>query len=1050
VVNLTHIGWKNEWLRFRAGWDIPEDLRKDQQPGNLLLAMFKLKRIPRDLRHPELEKRFTELLEGTAFFRWWLVTCGNPDDKVFQLNFPDNHSTIPWELLISSIIGARHRTAVCLTRTSAHATIAESPSVFDEPMRNLILLGDDGASIGLKQLNLQAEVKQIQSAWEGLEGSFQKCVMRPEIQAAKAGDLRELLEEIKPHILWFSGHGLSKPETALLFADGEKITAKRLAGLIESSRHRPLYAVFWACDTGGPDARPNGISVTPALFAELSRVDILAVLAMQAPIRDVSARAMTAGLFRLLGTGMSLEHALAHTRVPLIDNYPSGAHPLDWACPVIWSASDPVENLKWSSASQQSIARFQLAGRWALRLRLEQPAVLVDPPSADERTIARAWSAQKRTWIFDPTGLDNFEDKQAWLRTLQAIPYENDDLFVLPVILGHADAETALRQWSHGTFESMRPGDVPREIVETIQRIRELPIVGWKQLCQIPRIYLAVANPPHYDPLDAFWKPLLSSTGPYVNVVSSQDIPRDFLRDWAVDKIEAETSPTRLALAIGQASRLARALAILNMPLSSDLISIHDETAHGATRLADWENRDDIVVQTSAGPVIRAVARQLILDQITEEETVLAHRDCVAMMMRLPRLTLPLRERLVVHYLGANQPSEAVYEVMELCSTYHAIEQPFAAIRAVETLAEHKGKIPSRRRLVVAAVYLQVGMLDQAQRWLDLSQPQSVLEKAWKHGMQHEIFKSEGIPQHRDKALEEIETAIRICEVALRQPPPDLQREELEKIQRALLVYRQDRARMLQYFFADREQAVAEEYSRLIRELSTRPGADLDLAAVKRNYSELLRKRAKDPRDAERQQARELLGEAEDLARKYTGSPILAEVLYEKAKLAEADGRLADACDYLNECIEVSGISNHTMLRAIAQNRRFWKCEQFALARWFEIEKALASFRHGWALRSLIDARLRVSKTLEGLGDLEYSLRTLEANAADLVRNPSFDQGSDRSRILRTFAGLVIVNEKLNCSALAPSDFSVAYPWFKDWYAGKTARDLDAIWQEVA
>ena len=1043
MVDLIQINWKKDWLRLRAGWDVPADLHR----GDLLLSISKLRRVPQDIRDPKIKHRFEALIKNTTFISWWDQFCGREKDKLFTLNFPDNACRIPWELLIERLRATRLHSTVSLVRTDANAIKPEAPSVFDEPMKSLILLGDDGTSIGLKRLDLSTEVEQLQSAWQELESGIRRCVNRPVVCNAKRVELPGLLREFKPHVLWFSGHGFAKPETTLLFAGGDKVTSKEFADLIEQSGQTPLYAVFWACDTGIPDARTSTVSVTPAFFRELSRVGVLAVLGMQSPIRDVSARTMAANLFRHLASGTSLERSLARTRALLMEDRPTEAHPLDWACPVIWSASTPVENLKFNSA-QQPFVKFQLTGRWALRLGFESPAVLISRPTEEELRRAHAWTSQRGTWVIDPSGLDNTEDRIAWLRTLQAIPAEKY-LFVLPIsFVDRTNAEQALKRWAQSTYEQLRPGDVPSEFSEAIRQMCDLPFVGWQQLCAIPNLYLAIVDAPRFNPQDLFWQPLLDSNGPYIAIISNEDIPFEADRNWSVDKIEQKMDLEQMGRAIQQAPRLARALAVLNMPLNSSLIYLSAESCEAITRLSDWPNRNDVLVQTSAGPIIRAIARQYILERLTPEEQSVAHRDCIEMMTRPEMyLTPQIRELLVIHRLGANQINETVAEVMNLLRIYYITDRHFAIANLIERIGTLKERIPARYRLIIAGAYLQLNMLDHAQRWLDLSKPESVMDHAWQHAMQAEIFKSEGTQQHRENALAQIEAAIKLCQDAVQSPKT--QQESLEKIKSNLLVYRQDRARILQYLFAGREHEAAAEYATLIRELSNRPASALDLAAVKRNYSELLRKRVSSKTDTEYQQARELLNEAEQLARSDPPTPILAEVLYEKAKFAEDDNQFADARDYLEECIKTAEASQQYMTRAIARSRHFWKYEQFALARWNEIETQLRIFRHGWALRTLIDGSLKAARKFEAKGDLKYSLASLEANRSALFGNPSFDQGSDRGRILSTYAGLAVINNKLDQPFAAASGFIETYPWLKDWLNNKTMRDLEAIWKEI-
>src|SRR5271157_2316513 len=395
VDNVISVNWKEKLLGIppKAGWDVSGNLsyRGLIEPDQLLLSALKLRRIPRKLRDPNLIGRFQELIQGTSFSSWWDQVCGAPDDKFFALNFPNKAWSIPWELLIERLIITGQHDTVSIIRNPPEVMLPEVPNIYNEPMRSVILLGDDGSSIGLPRLDLKGEVKGICDAWHGLDKCFQQCVMRPITINAIYSDVIRGIQDIKPHVIWYSGHGITNPETELIFVGGERINAKQFTELITDSERvpAPVYAIFWACNTGAPESRVDTFQITPPFCGELIRAGVLSILAMQSPIRDVSARVMAAELFRHLATGKSLELSLARTRALVLDNLRetipgnngvTGFHRLDWASPVIWSgARKPVKNLEWN-AVQQHVAIFHMAGRWALQLPLDSPSALIDPP----------------------------------------------------------------------------------------------------------------------------------------------------------------------------------------------------------------------------------------------------------------------------------------------------------------------------------------------------------------------------------------------------------------------------------------------------------------------------------------------------------------------------------------------------------------------------------------------------------------------------------------------------------------------------------------------
>lgn len=296
----------------------------------------------------------------------------------------------------------------------------------------------------------------------------------------------------------------------------------------------------------------------------------------------------------------------------------------------------------------------------------------------------------------------------------------------------------------------------------------------------------------------------------------------------------------------------------------------------------------------------------------------------------------------------------------------------------------------------------------------------------------------------KDDALAEIDAAIQVCREAVA-----VSRSSSYLVQKRLRAYRQDRARILQYLFYEKEMAAA-EYERLVEEWSGHPEAMIDLAVVKRNYAECLRTLATGSNDPRWMQARLFVHEGEQLALSAPESPVLSEILYEKARAAEADHSLSEAEQYLLECEKAAIRSQHFMMLAIAKSRHFWRYETFSWNRWKEIEAELEGFaHHGWAVRVLVDGRLRVARRLENLQDLQGSFDNLEANRADLVRNPAFDKGSDRFRIAATMAGLQVIGQKINRRASYWSDFQQSYSWAHEWLRDHFGITADAIWMEV-
>jgi hypothetical protein len=459
--------------------------------------------------------------------------------------------------------------------------------------------------------------------------------------------------------------------------------------------------------------------------------------------------------------------------------------------------------------------------------------------------------------------------------------------------------------------------------------------------------------------------------------------------------------------------------------------------------LAEWQARTKVLIDTHAGPLMMATARHHVLDKPDPELLKRAHSDCVNILSQV-RLSTEVLNELLKHLLGAALGQQALNVAAKLCFDYKEQDRPAAVLQLVKQIGPLWEVLPQSARLIPAWAYLQLGKLDHSRLFLARATAlPSPLDEAWKHGLQAELSKSEGTHFSKEKALEEIDAAIEICRTA--QPdaanPPEL-------IARRLRAYRQDRARILQFLFYEKEQA-AEEYEKLVNEWSDQPQAVIDLAVVKRNYSECLRSLSTGVTDPRWQKAQDLLREAELLVKNRPELPILAEILYEKAKAAEAAGKLTELQELLKDCEGAALKSQHYMVRAIALNKLFWGFETFSIARWTQVKTDLEDFPlHGWAVRTLVDGKLRAARHLEGLLDFEGAFRELESAQGNLERNPSFNMGGDKSRIAATLAGLQIVGLKIGRDGFWTA-FTANYDWASAWLQSRAANTPEAIWAEV-
>jgi CHAT domain len=147
--------------------------------------------------------------------------------------------------------------------------------------------------------------------------------------AADYGALITALNEFKPHVVHFSGHG---GEQALLLdtleiqsVGGMAIDFEAVAGLIGATSHKPKLIVIAACNTvDGADAI---LQVCPF------------VIAMNDAISDVAAAYFSRAFYGALASGQSIRHSFEQARIVLaIENLPDKDLPVLLAK----SNSDPL------------------------------------------------------------------------------------------------------------------------------------------------------------------------------------------------------------------------------------------------------------------------------------------------------------------------------------------------------------------------------------------------------------------------------------------------------------------------------------------------------------------------------------------------------------------------------------------------------------------------------------------------------------------------------------------------------------------------------------
>jgi hypothetical protein len=992
--------------------------------SKFLFSRLKLWRVPRSVRDPSLTSRMESLAFGTDFFDWWSQTS----ETQFLLKFADGKWDIPWEWLFGRLKFTKERRVVSIARTLDQDTPTFAPSTFSEPLRTLILHGDNGQKYGAR-LDLTAESREIAGAWDDLEFELRDRIERPVVRAADSlATLEEHLRETKPHLIWFSGHGSKK---GVLLKNGVWLDGVRFGNAISATGSGPRYAVLMACDT----ARKLARQLQPAVIRGLIGAGVLGVAAMQAPIGDVSSRILAREIFSGLGLGLSLEWALARARYILKNEITDRWNGFDWAAPVFWTSTSPVDRWTWNVGSDR-IVPLQLTGRRSAQVDVLETGATDDVPDAD-RSLVQLCLDKPRVWLIADDA--NPELRTRWTSLLMAV-LRRTRRGLLSIEFADGDPARALSLWAEKLHAQLLPGDCPDDVADLIAQISRSrsPLVYWPRLCGLAEIVLAIGNPPRPEDAGWFWAPLAGRSG--VEIRSSREVPEEWLANWSVDTIVPLLQTSDIDRAIEQAPRLVRALAVLRQPLGFISTKLASPDAAGARSLSEWPDWRSHLIELKRGPIMPATTRLAVLAASSDEDTRTAHADCARMLYSTRLENDQVREEIVFHLTAAGD-NAVVHEAAGLTHRYRNEGRPRAVVALKGRLGERAQDVPPDVRLCFAWAHLQLGETRAADYWLRRVEPVEPLDLAWKEGLTAEIRKANG---DREGALTHVDLAIAECRKAL------AERGTSQPVIRALRNYQQDRARILHFLFYDRAAAAA-EYNRLLEEWQDLPEARYDVAVVQRNYAECLRTLAADHNDERWLRAKDLLNAAEHTASEFPFATLLAEVLYEQYRVADVEQNGA-AEERLEQCQAAARRSGHDMMLAIARAQAFWRAapDPFPLAEWEEIAGALAAFdRHGWPVRTLLNGRIRAAIRLEA-DRVNDAVAQLEANQSDVVAHPAFELGTDRMRIAATAAGLDVLGRRIGRIDVPWAAFFAERSWAEEYAASEGLTSADVAWQMLS
>lgn len=216
----------------------------------------------------------------------------------------------------------------------------------------LHVLGVVAAPSDLPPLNNDQEWTRLQTALADLQ--TRNLITLERLERATTAALQRRLRQGDVHILHFIGHGLFDPEqdTGGLFFETETgqshlLSAERLGTLLHD--HSALRLVFLnACE----GARGGTHNVFRGVAQTLVQQGLPAVLAMQFPVSDQAAIALSHEFYKALADGYGVDAAVTEARKAL---YAAGDE-REWGTPVLFSRSSDNQLLAGATIANSSPA----------------------------------------------------------------------------------------------------------------------------------------------------------------------------------------------------------------------------------------------------------------------------------------------------------------------------------------------------------------------------------------------------------------------------------------------------------------------------------------------------------------------------------------------------------------------------------------------------------------------------------------------------------------------------------------------------------------------
>ena len=241
---------------------------------------------------------------------------------------------LPWEYLFATDLD-RFLALSDATPMVRYLEVAEGvqPLQVTPPLTLLAIIANPS---DVPPLAVEEEWRRLQTALADLQA--RRLIRLERLNPATWPALQARLRQGDVHILHFVGHGgfdAADSTGGLIFEDAaghaDEVSAETLAMLLHD--HAALRLIFLNACEGARSGRSDSFA---GVAQRLVRQGIPAVLAMQFPVSDAAAIALSQAFYSALADGYPADTALSEARKAIA----AQGNPLEWGTPVLFSRSD--------------------------------------------------------------------------------------------------------------------------------------------------------------------------------------------------------------------------------------------------------------------------------------------------------------------------------------------------------------------------------------------------------------------------------------------------------------------------------------------------------------------------------------------------------------------------------------------------------------------------------------------------------------------------------------------------------------------------------------